>query len=141
MKSVSIFNAVLRYKYIPAQWKIAKIFVLLKPDKPPADAASYRPIFLLPVIWKLFEKLYIKRLNEKVKHKNLIIDAQFAFRAQHSTVDKLHRVTKCIEDVLERKEYCEAVFLDDAQAFHLVWYGRLVEKLYNMLPSIHVKLL
>ena len=141
MKLVSIFNAVIRCKFIPSQWKIAEIFVLLKPDKPPAEAASYRPISLLPVIGKLFERLYIKRLNEIVKDKNLIIDAQFGFRAQHSTVDQLHRVTKFIEDSLEKGEYCVAVFLDVAQAFDRVWHERLVEKLYKMLPCNHVELL
>ncbi|CAH0767816.1 unnamed protein product, partial [Bemisia tabaci] len=141
MKLTAIFNAVIRCKYIPKQWKMAEIFTLLKPDKSPAEAASYRPISLLPVIGKLFEKLYIKRLNEIVKQNNLIIDAQFGFRAQHSTVDQLHRVTKFIEDALEKGEYCVAVFLDVAQAFDRVWHERLVDKLFTMLPCNHVELL
>ena len=141
MKLVAIFNAVIRCKYIPVQWKMAEIIVLLKPDKSPSEAASYRPISLLPVIGKLFEKLYIKRLNEIVSKQNLIIDAQFGFRAKHSTVDQLHRITKFIEDALEKGEYCVAVFLDVAQAFDRVWHERLVEKLYSMLPCNHVELL
>ena len=141
MKLVSIFNAVIRCKYIPSQWKIAEIFVLLKPDKPPTEASSYRPISLLPVIGKLFEKLYIKRLNEIVGKQNLIIDAQFGFRAKHSTIDQLHRITKFIEDSLEKGEYCVAVFLDVAQAFDRVWHERLIGKLYKMLPCNHVELL
>lgn len=141
MELVTIFNAVIRYKYIPARWKIAEIFVLLKPDKPPTQAASYRPISLLPVIGTLFEKLNIKRLNEIVKHKNLMIYASFGFWAQRSTVDQLCRVTKLIEDALKKGEYCMAVFFDVAQAFDRVWHERLVEKLYKMLPRYHVDLL
>lgn len=141
MKLVCIFNAVIKIKYIPQQWKIAEIFVLLKPDKSPAETSSYRPISLLPVISKLFEKLYIKRLNEIVGKKHLIIDAQFGFRAKHSTIEQLHRVTSYIENALEKGKFCVAVFLDVAQAFDRVWHERLVEKLFKILPCNHVELL
>lgn len=33
------------------------------PGKPPNEAESYRPISLLPVMPKLFEKLLLKTLN------------------------------------------------------------------------------
>lgn len=89
---------------------------------PLAVAASYWPISLLPVMGKLFGKLYITFLKFVCLHNvlqrnckkknNLIIDAQFGFRAQHSTVDQLHCITKFIEDALEHGEYCVAVFLD-----------------------------
>jgi len=41
-----------------------------KPGKPPHEAASYRPISLLPVMSKLFEKLLIKRLKPIIERKN-----------------------------------------------------------------------
>lgn len=112
MKLIAIFNTVLHCKYIPTQWKMAEIVVLLKPDKPPAEAASYRSISLLLVIGKFFEKLYIQRLNEIVKQNNLIIDAQFGSRAQDSTTDQLHRITKFMEDMPLKKgnTYCVRFF-------------------------------
>ena len=141
MKLVQIFNAVIRLKYVPAQWKKAEIIVLLKPDKSPANPSSYRPISLLPVIGKLFEKLYIKRLNKIVKTKKLIIDSQFGFREKHSTIEQLHRITRTIDEALEKGEFCVAVFLDVAQAFDRVWHEKLVKKLFNIIPSNHVELI
>ena len=94
--------------------------VLLKPGKAPANPSSYWPISLLPVIGKLFERLYIKRLNKIVQTEKLLIDAQFGFREKHSTIEQLHRITKAIEELLEKGEFCVTVFLDVAQAFDRV---------------------
>jgi hypothetical protein len=48
--------------YFPAQWKVAQIILILKPGKPPNELTSYRPISLLPIISKVFEKILLKRL-------------------------------------------------------------------------------
>jgi hypothetical protein len=43
--------------------------MISKPGKPPHEAASYRPISLLPVTSKLFEKLLITRLKPIIERK------------------------------------------------------------------------
>ena len=74
-----------------------------KPGKPPNDVKSYRPISLLPVISKLFEKLLLKRLKPIIEERKLIPDYQFGFRQKHSTIDQAHRVT----DIIEREHWRE----------------------------------
>lgn len=140
-KMTKIFNAVLDLRVIPSQWKKAEIIVLLKPGKPPAEPNSYRPISLLPIICKLFEKLYIKRLRKIVKSKNLLIDEQFGFREQHSTVEQLHRISTFVDNSIEKGEFCNIAFLDVAQAFDRVWHQRLIYKLSKILPANHVEIL
>lgn len=140
-KLAQIFNAALELKSIPNQWKKAEIIVLLKPGKPPAEPSSYRPISLLPTIAKLFEKLYIKRLLKVVNGKKLLINEQFGFRSKHGTLEQLHRVSSTIEKALEEGSFCNAVFLDVAQAFDRVWHQRLIFKLSKMLPGNHVELI
>jgi hypothetical protein len=56
-----LFNAVLLKGYFPAQWKVAQIILILKPGKPPNDLTSYRPISLLPIVSKFFEKTPLKK--------------------------------------------------------------------------------
>ena len=51
---------------------MAEVVMIPKPGKPPHEATSYRPISLLPIISKLFEKLLLKRLKLIVDEKNLI---------------------------------------------------------------------
>ena len=140
-KIVTIFNAVLKLKYVPNQWKKAEIIVLLKSGKPPSSPGSYRPISLLPIIGKLFERLYIRRLVKIVDNKKLITNDQFGFRSKHSTIEQLHRISSYIEKALEGKKFCNVVFLDVAQAFDRVWHQKLSIKLSKMLPGNHVKIL
>jgi hypothetical protein len=54
---IIIYNAILRLSYCPAQWKVAQIILVPKPGKNLEDVTSYRPISLLPVAAKVFEKL------------------------------------------------------------------------------------
>ena len=44
---VSIFNKCLELAYFPEKWRNDKVIPILKPDKNPAEASSYRPISLL----------------------------------------------------------------------------------------------
>jgi hypothetical protein len=79
-----LFNAVLLKGYFPAQWKVAQIILILKPGKPNV-VTFYRPISLLPIVSKVFEKLFLKRLLPMVKNKRLIPNHQFGFGQRHST--------------------------------------------------------
>ena len=103
--------------------------MILKPGKPPHDAASYHPISLLPILSKLFEKLLVKRLLPVLEAKKVIPDHQFGFRVKHSTVEQIHRVGSTIRQALEKKRHCAAVFLDVKQAFDRVWHRGLLHKI------------
>jgi hypothetical protein len=122
-------------RYIPRIWKIAEVLMILKPGKPPNKVDSYRPISLLPIMLKLFEKLLLIRLKSVITKKNLITDHQFGFRNQHSTLEQVHRIIEAIEQAIEEKEICTAVFLDVSQAFDTVWHEGLEYKLRSLLPK------
>lgn len=132
-----LFNACLRLKYVPKCFKIAQVIMINKPDKPPGQVTSYRPISLLPTISKIFEKLLIKRIQPMIK----IPDFQFGFRNKHSTIEQIHRVTTVIERAFEKSEYCPAAFLDVSQAFDKVWHKGLIYKLSKLLPANYCQLL
>jgi hypothetical protein len=44
--------------------EVSQITPLLKPGKPAEEVTSYRPISLLPVLSKLFEKLFLTKINQ-----------------------------------------------------------------------------
>jgi hypothetical protein len=58
---VQIFNAILTHHF-PSLWKHAWVIYILKPGKDSALPSSYRPISLLDVIGKLFEKILLLRI-------------------------------------------------------------------------------
>jgi hypothetical protein len=136
-----MINAAFRLRHVPSVWKVAEVFMLLKPGKPPHETKSYRPISLLPSISKLFEKLLLKRLKPLIERQNIIPNHQFGFRQKHSTIDQVHRITDVIERALEEKLVCSSIFLDVAQAFDKVWHAGLIHKLKIILPKQYVELL
>lgn len=141
VKLTYLINAAIRLKYIPSLWKVAEIVMIPKPGKPPHITSSYRPISLLPTMSKLFEKLLLRRLQPIIVNKKLIPNHQFGFRQKHSTIDQLHRVTDIIENALEERKVCSALFLDVAQAFDRVWHEGLFHKLETILPKSYTDII
>jgi hypothetical protein len=141
LKITNLINAAFRLKYVPRLWNVAEVIMIPKPGKPPHEAASYRPISLLPVMSKLFEKLLIKGLKPIIERKNIIPNHQFGFRSKHSTIDQVHRITNITENALEEKKVCSAIFLDVAQAFDKVWHEGLNYQLRTILPKQYAKIL
>jgi hypothetical protein len=76
--------------YFLAQWKVTQIILILKPRKPPNELTSYRPISLLPIVSKVFEKLLLKRFLPMIENDRLISNHQFGFRQRHSTIEQTH---------------------------------------------------
>jgi retron-type reverse transcriptase len=105
--------------YFPDQWKVAQVILIPKPGKPPEDPKSYRPISLLPVLSKVFEKLFLARLRPLLDENNVIPEHQFGFR-QHATIQQIYSVSKKIRQDLQDHKYCSAAFLDITQALDKV---------------------
>lgn len=129
-----LFNSVLRLGYFPIAWKVSDIIVLPKPGKPINEVTSYRPISLLPVVSKVFEKLLLQRLKPFLEDAQIVPDHQFGFREKHSTIEQIHRVASTIQRCFQEKKYCSAAFLDISQAFDKVWHKGLLFKLKKLLP-------
>jgi retron-type reverse transcriptase len=90
---------------------------------------------------KLFEKLLMKRLKPIIERKNIIPNHQFRFQSKQSTTDQVHRITNIIENALEEKKVCSAIFLDVVQAFDKVWHKGLNYKLRTILSKQYAKIL
>lgn len=130
-----IFNSILRVGSFPASWKISEIIMIPKPGKDITQVTSYRPISLLPILSKLFERMFLNRLLQEVDLNTIIPYHQFGFRKNHSTTEQIHRITNLIRDAFEKKQYCTALFIDISQAFDKVWHDGLIYKILNLLPA------
>jgi hypothetical protein len=136
-----IFNGILRAGYYPDVWKFATVVLFLKPGKPAYSTTSYRPISLLPLCGKLFEKLLLPRLVAQCQENNIIPNHQFGFRTSHSTTQQLHRVVDFIAENLERGCYASGVFLDISAAFDKVWHKGLLFKLKDIVTDSYYRIL
>lgn len=105
-----------------------------KPNKPDTPS-SYRPISLLPLFSKIFQKIILKRIIPIVESNTP--NNQFGFRTNHSTIHQVHRLVNKILYSLEKKQICTAAFLDMAQAFDKVWHQGLLFKLKSIFPPYY----
>jgi hypothetical protein len=136
-----IFNSVLRTGYFPGHWKVSQIITVLKPGKPAEEAKSYKPISLLPILSKLFENLFLTRIQPTLQEKRILPDPQFGFRQKHATTEQVHPITNVIHNALENNKYCTAAFLDISQAFVKVWHEGLLYKIKPIFSDSIYKIL
>jgi hypothetical protein len=133
-----IFNAILLTQHFPSLWKVSDIIVLRKGLKSATSPSSYRPISLLPVLSKLFEKLLLQRIREVVD--THIRPEQFGFRSGCSTTLQLMKVVSDISDAYNCSMHVTAVLIDFQAAFDTVWHAGLLYKLSALFPPPVVKL-
>ncbi|KAJ4451846.1 hypothetical protein ANN_03324 [Periplaneta americana] len=129
----------IRLSYFPSTWKHANIVMIPKPNKIRTDPFNYRPISLLPLFSKLFERLLLPRLLTHLE--SLLPNTQFGFRKMHSCPQQLHRIIDIILDTYEKKQICLGLFLDTEKAFDEVWHNGLLFKLKNHLPDTYYRLI
>ena len=120
---------------IPKIWRKATVITLLKPNKPKDDPKSYRPISLLYILFKLFERMIHGCINPSLIPSYL---EQAGFRKGRSTVDQVTLLTQDIEHCFEAKETAGAVLVDLTPAYDTVWHRGLTLKLLRMLPDRHM---
>ena len=75
--------------------------MLIKPDEPPSQTTSCRPISLLSAILKLFERVIEKCLEDN----GFFSKYQSGFRKSKSTNDHLFRLSQTIMESFNRGEH------------------------------------
>lgn len=97
------------------------------------DISNYRPISILPIFSKIFEKHLAKQISEFFETNNLFSSQQFGFRKGLSTTDGILNLVNIIYEGFEKKKYVASSFCDLSKAFDCVSFDILLEKLkrYN----------
>ena len=110
--------------------------MLIKPDKPPLQTTSYRPISLLIAIMKLFERVIEKYLRKHLEDNGFFSKYQSGFRKSKSTNDHLFLLSQTIMECFNQGEHVIATFPDVEKAFDNIWHNGLRYKIYQLdLPT------
>jgi hypothetical protein len=127
-----LYNKCLELNVFPKIWKSGVVKVIPKPDKKDyRNPNSYRPITLLSVYAKIFEKLIINRIVYLVRKHHKVSDKQFGFTPQTSTEDALHSVVNTLKTSLKRIGFALVVSLDINGAFNYCWWPKILNQLRN----------
>ncbi|XP_011699550.1 PREDICTED: RNA-directed DNA polymerase from mobile element jockey-like [Wasmannia auropunctata] len=135
-----IIAASLKACYFPSVWKRALVLAFPKPGKDPASP-NYRPISLLSILSKIYEGIIYSQIELHVNTNNVIINEQFGFKPQHSTVLQLLRVSEYFELEINKNRNSAMILLDIKRAFDSVWHKGLLYKLHlQQLPVYLIKI-
>ena len=114
----------------PDDWKIARVAPVYK-DGSEDENSNYRPISVLPVISRLFEKLVYDQLYGFLNVNKLLFSQQSIFRLLHSVLTCLLNCTNDWYLNLENSEYTAVTFIDLKRAFDTVNHEILIQKMKN----------
>ena len=131
-----LFNLSLSLGLFPDCWKIARVAPVFK-DGPADESSNYRPISVLPVVSRLFEKLIYDQLYHYLDSNKLTFGKQSAYRQLHSVLPYLLMCTNDWYLNLEGGKYTAVTFVDIKKAFDTVNHEILLQKLE--LYGIHNK--
>ncbi|KAK3098188.1 hypothetical protein FSP39_017040 [Pinctada imbricata] len=123
-----LFNYSLKLKQFPTSWKVANIIPVYKKNDP-QKVENYRPISLLCIIAKVFEKCVHKQLHNFIVSIKLLSPHQSGFTKNDSTVNQLLFLTNEFANALEDGKEIRVIFFDITKAFDRVWHAGLLYKL------------
>ena len=112
-KIISIlFNKSLNQGIFPNALKFAKVIPIHKDDSI-FEVSNYRPISLLPIFSKMFEKLMYSRVIDFINKHNILYQNQFGFQKNRSTEHAVNTVVTDIVNCLikRNKDYASSLTL------------------------------
>ena len=119
-------NKCISIKSFPDELKVADVIPVFKKEHP-NNKANYRPISLLPIISKIFERVpfdHIGKFSEKILSPKLC-----AFRKGHSTQHALLNLLKNWQKTLSKSGVLGTVLMDLSKAYDCLPHDILFAKL------------
>ena len=121
-----IFNHSLITGIFPNEWKSARVTPLYKNSGKRTEPTNYRPISVIPVVAKVFERIIYDQIYKYLTRNSLLTRHQSGFRSLHSTVTALLEATDSWALNIDRAFVNAVVFLDLKKAFdtvdHKIYY-------------------
>lgn len=125
-----VFNKFIISGIYPDHWK-QSIMVPIPKNSNPLYLNNLRPISLLPLPGKLFEKIIHTRLSNYFENNSLFCKNQGGFRRGMDTTHTIYELVDYVNNGFNlKKNFCLAAFADLAKAFDSLDRSLLLKKLY-----------
>ena len=128
-----IFETCIREGTFPDMWKMSNVCPIHKKESKNLKE-NYRPISLLPILSKMFEKVIFDSLYDYFITDNKFLNScQSGFIKGDSCINQLLSITHEIHKNLDANPSIDTigVFLDMSKAFDKVWHNGLIHKLQS----------
>ena len=123
-----IFNCSLQSGIFSDDWEKARLSPIYKSGNK-EERGNYRPISVLSVVSKVFEKLVYVQINNYLMENNIITKHQSGFREGHSTAFSLLNITNTWLINMDSGLVNGCLFLDFKKAFDTVDHKLMLRKL------------
>ncbi|KAI8429321.1 hypothetical protein MSG28_007816 [Choristoneura fumiferana] len=109
-------NECLNRGIFPDELKVARVSPIHK-SGPKTDPGNYRPISVLPVISKVFERVLYNRLDNYLNKIGFYFQRQYGFRTKSNTLSATIDLVTKIRSSIDAKNLVLGVFIDLKKAF------------------------
>ena len=96
------------------------------------DPSNYRPLSILPIISKIFERSAVNQLVKYLENQKLLTDVQHAYRKGHSTQTCLNEIVNYIYEENDKGQIVGIASLDLSKAFDSINHHLLLQKLAKL---------
>ncbi|CAH2084027.1 unnamed protein product [Euphydryas editha] len=124
-------NKCLQTGTFPNSLKVAKVSPIYKSGSK-LEPGNYRPISVLPVISKIFERVIYNRLETYLTSIKFFYDKQYGFRPKSNTLSATIDLITNIKLNIDKKQIVLGVFIDLKKAFDTVSHELLLKKLFDI---------
>jgi hypothetical protein len=115
------YNELFSTAYWCKSWKHARTICFNKSDSPAPSTQQLRPISLLPVFGKVYERLFLLRFQKWVQNYNILPWQQSGSRAHQSTITRVNHRLEQLTCSLRYNTFTPVLFVDFKQAFDMLW--------------------
>ena len=126
----TIINLSVQTGVYPSKLKQAKIIPVFKTGDQ-TEPGNYRPISLLSVFNRLFERLMHKQLTSFIEKHHILFKSQYGFRENFSTQHAILDIVSKIQNNMDKGLYSRGVFIDLKKAVDTVDHSILFCKLHH----------
>lgn len=128
---VNIINLSFETGKIPDPIKVARITPIYKSGTK-SDCGNYRPISVLPVLSKIFERAMLDRLQAYLSKINYITANQYGFKQKSNTEIATVDLVTDLQKQMDNNNHVLGLFIDFKKAFDTVNHSILLDKLYKI---------
>ena len=114
-----IFNLSVQLGECTDKLKHAKIIPVYKSENE-SDPSNYRPISLLSIYNRIFEKIMHEKFPAFIMKHNLLYQSQYGFRENYSTQHAILDIVHKIQCHIDNKKFSCGIFIDLKKAFDTI---------------------
>ena len=126
------YNRLFRSAYWEKHWKTARTICPNKSNNPTPSRNQFRPISMLPVFSKIYERLFLLRFNQWSRRMNILPAQQSGARAHQGTLSRVSCLLEQITQSQTQNRFTPVIYVDFLQAFDRLWHQGLIHKLNKL---------